>query len=156
MFSLPTHYLRSPKNRQFLSTHFPQQGNPRDEQRSWIFGQITRKPKQTSRKVNLKQKDRQHTFEYRFNVNDVEVQVCKVFYLRILGYKYDSVITNIFRDMSPNKIRPPYDKRGKHKPKHALTEEDLNQIDEHIESFGPTISHYRRSHAPLRRFCHQN
>ena len=74
------------------------------------------------------------------------------FFLHILGYKYDTIITKMFREMSPNKMRPESDICGKHKLKHALKEEDFNQIDEHIGSFGPTISHYRRSHAPLRRY----
>ena len=73
-----------------------------------------------------------------------------MFFLHTLGYKYDTIIAKMFREISPNKIRPESDKRGKHKPKHALKEEDFIQIDEHIESFGPTLSHYRRSHAPLR------
>ena len=54
--------------------------------------------------------------------------------------------------MTPRKIKPAAEKRGKHKPNHAMTGKDLDAINTHIESFGPTISHYRRAHAPLRRY----
>ena len=54
--------------------------------------------------------------------------------------------------MTPSKIRPPGDRRGKHVPKHALSQETLGLIDEHIEAFHPETSHYRRAHAPLRRY----
>jgi hypothetical protein len=37
------------------------------------------------------------------------------------------------------------DKRGSYERKHLL---DKNVIREHIQSFNPTISHYRREHAP--------
>ena len=58
-----------------------------NDQKSWIFGQITRKPKDISRKVNLQRKNKQHTYEYRFTVNAVDVQVRKVFFLHTLGYR---------------------------------------------------------------------
>ena len=49
-------------------------------------------------------------------------------------------------------IQPSNDKRGKHTPKHAIGEEVKNAIDEHIESFHPSVSHYMGSHAPLRKY----
>ena len=78
------------------------------------------------------------------------MKVCAVFWRQTLGYKYDTIVTKMFNSMSPTKIKPPNDWRGKHTPKHAMTQEYL--IAKHIESFHPSISHYRRSHAPLRRY----
>lgn len=42
------------------------------------------------------------------------------------------------------------DRRGAHKPKHAFSDEKKKDIDDHIMSFNPCVSHYRRSHAPNR------
>ena len=75
--------------------------------------------------------------------------MCKQFFLHTLGYKHDTVLTKLFKSMTPSKIRPPGDQRGKHIPKHAFTPEILAMIDDHIESFHPETSHYRRAHAPL-------
>ncbi|KAL2076341.1 hypothetical protein ACEWY4_028042 [Coilia grayii] len=45
-------------------------------------------------------------------------------------------------------VEPPEERRGKHAGKKM----DLSKIYQPIESFHPTISHYRRSHAPNRRY----
>ena len=63
-------------------------------------------------------------------------------FLYTLGYKHDTILT---------KTNPVADNRGKHKPKHAMADENIQIIDTHIESFRPTISHYRRAHAAWRR-----
>ena len=42
------------------------------------------------------------------------------------------------------------DKRGRHKPLHTLNDSVLDSIRDHINSYGPSISHYRRAHAPNR------
>ena len=96
-------------------------------------------------------KQRNYSREYTFIVNTYDVIVCKEMFLCTLGYKYDTIITKMFEAMTPRKIKPA-EKRGKHKPNHAMTDEDLDAINTRIESFGPTISHYRRAHAPLHRY----
>ena len=78
-------------------------------------------------------------------MNKCDFIVCKDMFLRTLGYKYDTVITKMFGAMPTGSIKPVKDQRGRHKPKHAFS---LNII----ESFKPMISHYRRNHAPLRRY----
>ena len=45
---------------------------------------------------------------------------------------------------------PSPDRRGKHTPPNKLDEKYLKDIDNHIMSFDPSISHYRRVHAPNR------
>ena len=40
--------------------------------------------------------------------------------------------------------------RGKHTPIHKMSES--TSIIDHIESYHPSLSHYRRKHAPLRRY----
>ena len=51
--------------------------------------------------------------------------------------------------MTPSKVKPLPDKRGKHTPKYALDNSTQALIDEHIDSFNPSAGHYRRAHAPL-------
>lgn len=44
------------------------------------------------------------------------------------------------------------DLRGRHKPKHAYSDEYIQEIDTFIELFHPSSSHYRIEHAPNRRY----
>ena len=39
-------------------------------------------------------------------------------------------------------------KGGRHHPMHKMTQENKDDIINHIKSFNPSISHYRRSNAP--------
>lgn len=75
-----------------------------------------------------------------------ECTVCKKFYLATLGYKEtSSVITTAKKN--PDMLTAAADGRGKKKldmnPLHA-------SIEQHIQSYHPSISHYRREHAPNR------
>ena len=125
----------------------------RDDRIAWISGRVTRNKKGSDTVLEgMRIKQRNYSRKYTFIVNTNDVTVCKEMFLCTLGYKYDTIITKMFEAMTPRKIKPPAEKRGKHKPNHAMTDEDLDAINTHIESFGPTISHYRRAHAPLRRY----
>jgi hypothetical protein len=44
------------------------------------------------------------------------------------------------------------DQRGHHEPANKLSEDRRAQMFEHVESFHPCIPHYRRAHAPNRRY----
>ena len=44
------------------------------------------------------------------------------------------------------------DLRGSHEPRHKMSAGTVKAIVTHIEYFHPAISHYRRKHAPLRRY----
>ncbi|KAF9405474.1 hypothetical protein HW555_013807 [Spodoptera exigua] len=70
--------------------------------------------------------------------------VCKIFFLTTLGYlkNNDRILHPTFTDSS-------IDKRGKHQKTPAFDRDLLNQ---HVESFNPLEPHYRREHAPLRRY----
>lgn len=48
---------------------------------------------------------------------------------------------------TPGPLAPPEDKRGRHEPANKL---DMAPLIQHIGSFHPSASHYRREHAPLR------
>ena len=79
------------------------------------------------------------------------VQVCSIFFLGTLGYKKEHIVSYMFNQQSPTKSNKP-DARGRHSPAHKLSEVTKELINKHIESFNPSISHYRRAHAPLRRY----
>ena len=121
----------------------------RDERIAWIFGMITQEEKSTTSVASSK---RSVVRRYHFNVDGNAIPVCALFFRHTLGYKHDSIITHMFKNMSEDDITPLSDARGKHKPKHALTDYTLDLIDYHILSFKPAVSHYRRAHAPLRRY----
>ncbi|KAH9639975.1 hypothetical protein HF086_008070, partial [Spodoptera exigua] len=82
-----------------------------------------------------------------FGESERKFEVCKIFFLTTLGYnkKNDRRILDA--------IKKPWnaqtDKRGKREHKEKI---DRNQLKEHIESFRPAIAHYRRKHAPNKRY----
>jgi len=78
-------------------------------------------------------------------------QVCKDFFLRTLGFRSDKVVTVLLKNVV-SQLAPTADQRGRHKPLNKLSDETMKIIKDHIESFHPSISHYRREHAPLRRY----
>ena len=70
-------------------------------------------------------------------------------FMSTLGYSADKFITTALSTTSSFGITAE-DKRGKHDPKHAMTSEQKECAINHIKSFNPHISHYRREHAPNR------
>ncbi|GFR65791.1 CAI-1 autoinducer sensor kinase/phosphatase CqsS [Elysia marginata] len=116
-----------------------------NERKGWIFNHSSI----TSPKTPVANRKRREYF--LTNQSGVQIKVCVAFFLRTLGYSSNSVFKCLEKS-SPSEnsfVRP--DRRGKHKPAHAFSDEVLKVINEHIESFHPTCSHYRRSHAPLKR-----
>lgn len=74
-----------------------------------------------------------------------KVSVCKNFFLTTLGYnKSNDGILN--HSLNPQND---LDKRGKHTKVPGF---DRHLLSEHIESFQPCAPHYRREHAPNRRY----
>lgn len=90
---------------------------------------------------------RKITMEYSFNVVGKIQPVCKEFFLNTLGFKKDnhSAINMALRLKEDSAT---IDKRGTNAKKKI----DRNMIIEHIMSYNPSISHYRREHAPNRRY----
>ncbi|XP_072041154.1 uncharacterized protein [Amphiura filiformis] len=78
--------------------------------------------------------------------------VCAVFFRHTLGYKHNKIITHTLASIKAEEIATPVDARGRHAPKHKLGNDALQTIKDHINSYHPSVSHYRREHAPLRRY----
>lgn len=83
--------------------------------------------------------------------NDVPYKVCKGFFLTTLGYKKtnDRFVHYTLTNTPKGVLTPLRDKRGKQP---STRKGPHDKIIQHIESFHPTISHYRREHAPNVRY----
>ncbi|KAG5868844.1 hypothetical protein JTB14_012781 [Gonioctena quinquepunctata] len=81
-------------------------------------------------------------FYYLKNEEGTSAQVCKPFFLTTLGFKYnnDTVLQNALKNSQNHLLSTKRDMR------------DHKKIRIHIESFNPSISHYRKEHAPDRRY----
>ena len=69
-----------------------------------------------------------------------------------LGIKTDGMITefvNTKLNAPEQAVSPTAEGRGKHEPWNKV---DRGAIKEHINSYHPTVSHYKVSHVPLRRY----
>ncbi|KOB66047.1 Uncharacterized protein OBRU01_10980 [Operophtera brumata] len=82
---------------------------------------------------------RQTTNKYYFNNNIERIEVCKKFFLTTLGYNPTNDRHLHFALKNP--VDEQQDKRGKYERQHVI---DKDIIKEHILSFRPSISHYRR------------
>lgn len=96
------------------------------------------------RKITTDPKRKPRRTFYLKKVDGTKVEVCKTFFLTTLGY----VKTND-RILQDERIDTTCDKRGKHNKTPAFNRDMLNH---HVELFNPMEPHYRREHAPLRRY----
>lgn len=120
------------------------------DQRQFILNNVCRTL--TKRHTNAPAASRRSsTMSYSFkNVEGYRTEVCKKFFLTTLGFKKtnDKLIRSVFNEIEKNAITPKTDGRGK--PNNKKFDREL--IVKHIESFNPNIAHYRREHAPLRKY----
>lgn len=122
----------------------------KEQQKLYLFNCI----KKTETKKKTTRHDRKsrrvNSFQYYLKSDKGETQrVCKIFLLGTLGFQKenDRVLKNI-RSTDVKNITPKPDRR-----KHPSTKKiDRISIIEHINSFRPTLAHYRREHAPNRKY----
>ena len=120
------------------------------EKRSFIFHTVSQQ--ETKRQTSAGPSKRKKSLSYQFIDNLGQAQdVCKTFYLTTIGYhpKNDRLIQTVIGNSTPSSLTPSQERRGKQTPPNTF---NMAPIHEHIESFNPTISHYRREHAPMRRY----
>lgn len=81
-------------------------------------------------------------------------QVCQKFFTATLGLRSNnSVIHQAMASLSDiGEIGIASDRRGSRTPKHKIPEDLKQLIKDHIKSFNPQVHHYRRVHAPNRRY----
>ena len=120
------------------------------ERRVFVLSAVRRKPVQ--RRTTQNRSCRNQSFLYSLSSeNGDEFIVCKMFFLTTLGYQYDndSIIRSAINGVDIGSVVPRPDMRGKGNSKKKI---DQTIIVDHIESFNPVISHYRRKHAPRKRY----
>ena len=84
--------------------------------------------------------------------DDKNVIACKSMFLSTLGFKSHGMITEMVRAQRQSydgAIAPVEDHRGSHLPSNKC---DVEVICLHINSYNPTISHYKRKNAPYKRY----
>lgn len=133
--------------RQHLNNHF--RNMSWKEQQYFIINNTSKEePKRKTVKENRKLRRNTSVLYFLTNETGAKVNVCKVFFLETLGYsrKNDKSVRNALYTKTNN---IPVDNRGiNSNPKKF----DETKVVEHINSFNPSISHYRREHAPNRKY----
>lgn len=88
---------------------------------------------------------RSNTYQYNLpNEFGENILVCKKMFCDVLNVSDKSIRNSLDAGSTLE------DLRGKHQhPEHAV---DHNEIKAHIERYHPCVHHYRRAHAPLRRY----
>lgn len=111
----------------------------------FVCSQVSRGAQVKRRHLSLRSP--RHILNYTLKGEHGIVSVCQAFFLNTLGFQKNNntFVRNCFSDTSEF---PEKDKRGVH----TKFKSDVNLIKKHIETFNPTSSHYRRSHAPHRRY----
>lgn len=107
------------------------------------------KRKTTSTVTGTSTKMERHTHQYFLkSIDDQMHRVCQTFFLSILGYKRGC--STILKRLNKTTEEITVENRGKYERDGV---DQLNdQIKMFIEQLNPTISHYRREHAPNRRY----
>lgn len=129
------------------------------EQLQFMADYVTRKETTRKTKGKLAHSRRTYTNEYHFKKASEHGgglhQVCKRFFLATLGFKGDNsarVLTALNKRREISSIENVQDLRGRHAPKHKLSHESRRLVVQHISAFHPQVHHYRRAHAPHRRY----
>lgn len=118
------------------------------EQKTFVLNMTEKK--NAKRKVSLNSR-RSLSFSYRLKDDSGKIEeVCKIFFLATLGYlpNNDRIIRSAFSSAALQ-LKAEKSRRGCTSSSKKI---DRAIIRQHIESFNPTISHYRREHAPNRRY----
>ena len=119
-----------------------------DDRKAWIAAHV--KLSRVNRR-RVETSVRNCTRIYTLPAQDFgDVVVCKKFFLTTLGLTCDKVVTTAVS--CENVVRVAGDKRGQHEPASKFSSGVVEDIKSHIESYHPSISHYRREHAPFRRY----
>ncbi|XP_031327380.1 uncharacterized protein LOC116160352 [Photinus pyralis] len=139
----------SEERKQFLNSEFWKMSNDKDR-KSFILHHISSRPvKQRTTLQSDLGYQRNITYNYALkNENGTSQNVCKTFFLATLGFnkQSDKVIRTALRNAN-NSVVPVPDLRCRKQPHNKIDDEVIRN---HIVSYNPTISHYRREHAPQR------
>ena len=108
---------------------------------------IETKRKYTSSEVSR----RKCTRVFYLSSEGIDVQVCKVAFLRIFGIS-NGRLDRALRAQILNSGSPHNDMRGKHAPGNKTSEDSIATVKAHIECFPKYKSHYSRADNPYRQY----
>lgn len=97
---------------------------------------------------------RENTFVYHLTATGgAQKKVCRTFFLHTLGYKSSNnkVISQTLKKMNNFSLKASPALRGR-KRETPTMQKQREAVLAHIETYHPTASHYRREHAPNRRY----
>ena len=123
------------------------------DQNSWTMSHV----RATEKKRSLKRKpDNQSVRKERGQLcytlaeeSGLHIDVCQRMFLDTLGFTSNQKIVSVCERFEKGNAEV-QEQRGKTQPKNKKGEEVITLVHDHIFSFHPSISHYRRKHAPLR------
>ena len=116
---------------------------PFEQRRLWLDDHMTVKDVSTRKVVNDNY-TRNHTVIYQLPLSSSKVTVCKNMFMRTLGMKADGMLNDFIKSKAKSKDNLAAvlsDNRGKAAPPNK---KDKQSIRDHISSYNPQISHYRR------------
>lgn len=120
-----------------------------NEQKNFILNSTSQSSKKRKTTDQLISRRSNTNFYFLKDSEGCKQNVCKVFFLGTLGYEAKN--DRVLRD-ALSKTNSGVTARPSEQGKKGKTKIDRDIIMEHIESFRPTIAHYRREHAPERRY----
>ena len=113
-----------------------------DERTLFMHSRITRESVKRHRKNTKRGKERGATFSCSFFAYGEDRKIChQSFFLSTQGYKSNRVLMTI-AEKSKKYILPAKDKRCPATPENKLSDEQLKDLQAHIMSYDPSISHY--------------
>ena len=119
-----------------------------NDRRVWIRSKVTETAPKRERKLKKGDIERK-TRIYHFEGENGKVIVCQRFFLSTLGFLKDHVVKTAINS-AKDVIVPAKDKRGVNTPANKISAQTEEKVRVHIFKFGPSVSHYRRAHAPNR------
>ena len=121
-----------------------------DERLSWLGCAVSVKSPVRPRTTTQGLRKKDATKSYWFPSTGEKITVCRAFFLSTLRLSTDKMIVTALKKKTGMFIKSTPDQRGRHEPPHKLQVDVSEAIQYHIKSYGPSISHYRREHAPNR------
>ncbi|CAL1529801.1 unnamed protein product, partial [Lymnaea stagnalis] len=121
--------------------------NNYNDRKQWMLQNIKREDCKR-RRVDQPESTRKSESRWYYLPNEEghQLEVCKDFFLRTLGYKWDSVIDTIRKTTPKGETSTRPDMRGKKSPAHKLSNEILKSVIQYIESMQQTAEPY--NHRP--------
>lgn len=116
---------------------------------TYLFKSI--RQSETSRVTKNPKKVRSYTYQYFVKKIDTDIRVCKTAFCEIFQIGRKKV--ELLQKQIKIEVFPQADKRGKHLSRpHKMSDEVMQYIVSHIESFPSESSHYSRNNNPNRKY----